>query len=64
VRRKIDLEQVILETEVVVDEPVRDARLLGDVENAARVVAGPREDRDRRAQDQPPFLLSSPALVA
>ena len=50
------LEQILLRPEVVVDEPVGDAGLLGDVRDAARVVAGPREDRDRRPQDQPPLL--------
>src|SRR5687767_251523 len=50
------LEQILLRPEVVVDEAVRDSRLLRHVGNPARVVAGPGEDGDRRAQDRPALL--------
>ena len=40
-----------LDSEVVVDEPVGDARLVGDVGDAARVEALAGEDADRRVED-------------
>ena len=51
------LEHVLLRLEVVVDEPVRDARLLGDVADAGRVVALLGERPDGGVEDLPPLLL-------
>src|SRR5712692_7449121 len=51
------LEQLLLRGEVVVEKPVRDARLLGDVPDPARVVALPREDTDGGIEQQPALLL-------
>ncbi len=42
---------LVLRAEVVVDEPVGDACLVGDVGDAARVVALAREHADGRVQD-------------
>ena len=42
---------LVLRAEVVVDEPIGDARLVGDVGNAARVVALAREHPHGRVQD-------------
>ena len=51
------LEHLVLRLEVVVEQAVRDARLLGDVADAARVVAAAREDADGGVEDLPPLLL-------
>ena len=51
------LEDVLLRGEVVVDEPVRDACLLGDVADARRVVALPRERPHGGVEDLAPLLL-------
>ena len=46
----------LLRREVVVEEPVRDARLLGDVADPRRVVALPRENAHGRVEKQPPLV--------
>ena len=51
------LEHLFLRAEVVIEQPVRDARLLGDVADARGVVALAREDADGRVEDQPALLL-------
>ena len=51
------LEHLVLRLEVVVEEAVRDAGLLGDVADAARVVAAAREHADGGVEDLPPLLL-------
>ena len=51
------LEQLFLRTEVVVEQPVRDTRFLGDVADAAGVVALAREDAHGRVEDEPPLVL-------
>ena len=43
-------QHVLLRVEVVVEEPVRDTCLLGDVADPARVVPLAREDPHRRVQ--------------
>src|SRR5207253_11268888 len=48
-----DLEELVLRGEVVVEQPVRDTGLLGDVADPARVEALAREDADRRVANQP-----------
>ena len=45
------VEHLVLGVEVVVDEPVGDARLAGDVGDAAGVEALAGEDADRRVED-------------
>ena len=45
------VEHLLLGAEVVVDEPVGDARLVGDVGDAGRVEALAGEDADRRVED-------------
>jgi hypothetical protein len=50
-------EHLLLRAEVVVQEAVRDARLLGDVADAARVVPLPGEDAHRRVQKQSALFL-------
>ena len=59
------LQHLLLGGEVVVEEPVRDARLLGDVPDARGVVAGAGEHPDGRVEDEPLLLARwrSPALV-
>ena len=56
------LEQLILVLEVVVDEPVGDARLARHVRDAAAVVALAREHLDRGAQDGAAALTLPVAL--
>ena len=51
------LENLILRLEVVVEEPVRDACLLGDVADAARVVPLPREDAHGGLEELTAFVL-------
>ena len=51
------LEDVLLGGEVVVDEPVRDAGLLGDVADPRRVVALLGERPHGGVEDLPPLLL-------
>jgi hypothetical protein len=51
------LEQDVLRVEVVVEEPVRDAGLLRDVADAARVEALAREDTDSGVKDLTPLVL-------
>ena len=51
------LEQLVLRVEVVVEEPMRDACLLGDVAYAARVVALAGKHTDRSVQDELPLVL-------
>ena len=51
------LEQLFLRTEIVIEESVRDARLLGDVSDAARVVALAREHAHRCVEDEAPLVL-------
>ena len=46
------VEHLVLGAEVVVDEPVGDARLVGDVRDAAGVEALAGEHADRRVEDQ------------
>ena len=48
------VEHLVLGVEVVVDEPVGDAGLVGDVGHAAGVEALAREDPDRRVEDLAP----------
>ena len=56
------LEDGVLRLEVVVDEPVRDTSLLGDVAHAARVIALLGERSDGSIENLPaPLLLSSGA---
>ena len=50
------VEHLVLGPEVVVDEPVGDAGLVGDVRDAAGVEALAGEDADRRVEDQPPLV--------
>src|SRR5207237_4062987 len=52
-----DLEELVLRGEVVVQETVRHARLLGDVAHAARMEALAREDANGGVADQPALLL-------
>ncbi len=48
------VQDLVLGVEVVVDEPVGDAGLVGDVGDAAGVEALAREDADRRVEDLAP----------
>ena len=48
------VQDLVLGVEVVVDEPVGDVRLAGDVGDAAGVEALAGEDADRRVEDLPP----------
>ena len=57
------LQHLVLRREVVVEEAVRDARLLGDVADARRVVALAREHTHGRVEDQTPLPLARLALV-
>ena len=50
-RRKIVVEHLVLRAEVVVEQAVRDAGLLGDVADPRAVEAVPREHAHRRAAD-------------
>ena len=50
------VEHLVLGLEVVVDEPVGDAGLVGDVRDAAGVEALAREDADGRVEDQPALV--------
>ena len=50
------VEHLVLGLEVVVDEPVGDARLVGDVRYPAGVEALAREHADRGVQDHPPLV--------
>src|SRR4051812_10625890 len=54
----------LLGGEVVVEEPVRDARLLGDVAHTGGVVAVPREDADGSVDDQATLLLARRLTVS
>ena len=51
------LEQLFLRAEVVVEQTVRDARLFGDVTDAAGVVALAREDAHGRVENEPTLVL-------
>ena len=51
------LEHLVLRREVVVEQAVRDARLLGDVADARGVEALAREHAHGGVEDQTPFLL-------
>ena len=51
------LEHLVLRAEVVVEQPVRDAGLLGDVTDAAVVIAAAREDPHGGVEEQPALLL-------
>ncbi len=51
------LEHLVLGLEVVVEEPVGDARLLGDVADPARVEPLAREDAHGSVEELPPFVL-------
>ena len=48
----------------MVEQPVRDARLLGDVADAGGVVAVAREDAHGRVEDEAPLLLARGLTVA
>src|SRR3954462_13503079 len=48
------LEHLFLRTEVVIEQPVRDARLLGDVADARSTEALTREDAHRRIEQLAP----------
>ena len=50
------VEHLVLRSEVVVDEPVGDARLVGDVGDAAGVEALAREHPHGGVEDQPSLL--------
>ena len=50
------VQHLVLGLEVVVDEPVGDARLVGDVRHAAGVEALAREDAHGGVEDQPPLV--------
>ena len=50
------VQHLVLGLEVVVDEPVGDARLVGDVRHAARVEALAREHAHRGVEDDPPLV--------
>src|SRR3954447_5455804 len=52
------VEHLVLGAEVVVDQAVRDARLVGDVGYAAAVEALSREDPDRGVEDDPALVRS------
>ena len=51
------LQHLLLGGEVVVQETVGDAGLLGDVADPAVVVAASGEDPDRRVEQEPALLL-------
>ncbi len=51
----------LLGAEVVVDEPVGDARLVGDVGDARGVVALPREDADSRLEYRAALSTAEPS---
>src|SRR5581483_11547417 len=51
------LEHLVLRLEVVVEQPVRDAGLLGDVADPGRVESLAREDAYSGLQDLPPLVL-------
>ena len=51
------LEHLVLGAEIVVEETVRDAGLLGDVADAARMEPLAREDAHGRNEELPPFVL-------
>ena len=51
------LEHGVLRAEVVVDEPVGDARLAGDVADAGRLVALGGEHPNRGLEDEDPLVL-------
>ena len=53
------VEHLVLRGEVVVEQSVRDARLLGDVTDARGVEALVREHPDGRVENETPFLLRS-----
>ena len=53
------LQDLVLGREIVVEEPVRDPRFLGDVTHAAGMEALAREDTDGRVQDQATFVFRS-----
>ena len=52
-------QHLVLRGEVVVEETVRDARVLGDVADPRAVVAVIGEDADRRVEDELPLVLGS-----
>ena len=56
------VEDLVLGVEVVVDEAVGDARLVGDVGDAGRVEALAGEDGDRGVEDLPAFVDGAGAL--
>ena len=51
------LEHCLLRREVVVEETVRDARLLGDVADPRAVVAAAREYAHSRGENRPPTVF-------
>ena len=57
-------EHLFLGGEVVVEEPVRDAGLLGDVADPGGVVAVAREHADRRGENELPLLLGTGLAIA
>jgi hypothetical protein len=46
----------------VVEEPVRDSRLLGDVTDPRGVIALAREDADGRVEDEPALVRGGSAV--
>ena len=56
------VEHLVLRGEVVVEQAVRDARLLGDVADARGVEALVREHPDGGVEDETPFLLRTRTL--
>ncbi len=57
------LQHLVLRREVVVQEAVRDARLLRDVADPRRVEASSREDPHGRVEDLAPLLLGASLTV-
>ncbi len=51
-------QDLLLGREVVVEQTVRDTRLLGDVSDARRVIPTPGEDPDRSVEDETALLLA------
>ena len=59
---KDGLQHLFLRLEVVIQQPVRDPRLLGDISDAARVVALGREDTDGRIEDHAALVRGGVAV--
>src|SRR5439155_16432032 len=51
------LEQLLLRSEIVIEQPVGDTRLLGDVTDTRRVIALAREDAHSGIEDEAPLVL-------